>query len=31
MSFDVTDKPSEPRMIVLNDNHEFVKFLGAIN
>ena len=29
MSFDVTDDPIEPKMILVNENNEFVEYLGA--
>ena len=29
MSFDVTDEPVEPKMILVNENNEFVEYLGA--
>lgn len=29
MSFDVTDEPVEPRMILVDEDNEFVEYLGA--
>lgn len=29
MSFDVTDEPVEPRMILVNEDNEFIEYLGA--
>ncbi len=29
MSFDVTDEQVEPKMILVNENNEFVEYLGA--
>ena len=29
MSFDVTDDPVKPKMILVNENNEFVEYLGA--
>lgn len=29
MSFDVTDEPVEPKMILVNEDNEFVEYLGA--
>ncbi len=29
MSFDVTDDPAEPKMILVNQDNEFVEYLGA--
>ena len=29
MSFDVTDEPVEPKMILVNENNQFVEYLGA--
>ncbi len=29
MSFDVTDEPSEPKMILVNESNEFVEYLGV--
>ena len=31
MSFDVTDEPVEPKMILVDDNNEFVEYRGAEN
>ena len=31
MSFDVTDQPVEPKMILVNENNEFVENLGIEN
>ena len=29
MSFDVADEPVEPKMVLVNENNEFVEYLGA--
>lgn len=29
MSFDVTDEPAEPKMILVNESNEFVEYLGV--
>ena len=29
MSFDVTDEPAKPKMILVNEDNEFVDYLGA--
>lgn len=29
MSFNVTDEPVEPRMILVNEDNEFIEYLGA--
>lgn len=29
MSFDVTEEPAMPKMILVNENNEFVEYLGV--
>jgi hypothetical protein len=30
MSFDATDQPIEPKMILVNERNEFVEYLGKV-